>query len=459
MSMHASRSQRTSSIQLLKHDSKIQTVFHRCHFWFPLAMKAIMLRRSTCSIVITGTLVFFPGCADKAKPDYDKCVVAEAKGDWAEAVAACEQAAALDPGSKAGKAATDRTPGLKAKLADKEKANVTAASKTDPVEDSLGFLAQLDDLMQDYKPDLPTFEDKSDVLRCVTTETVKSNPDIAKAAKSMKSQSDAAKAERRRRQREFYETIYPLAFHYDLDWATRKGKAVAAQYGCLNTTSGLWTNFTDADYCKNNLYWGMPTYQTFEWKIRTPGRNEYFLYSNSETPPTQPPELMRRIEQAKIAVPARFSCRVEDVVGDPGSRTVVCKTPEKGAAEGQPPVAAAPPSRHHGRKQDRERQPETERATSSGATVAIRLRGGEGTQALNVGDVISVPLAGTKRDPDGVLFKNVTGRSGGWTVDAEGSMVAIDAAASCPTVEQIVTAASSGGVPTSGSGTKPAGGK
>ena len=66
--------------------------------------------------------VALPSCADKAQPSLNVCVVAEAKGILAEAVAACQQATSLDPGSKAGKAAAEKIPDLKAKLAANEKA-------------------------------------------------------------------------------------------------------------------------------------------------------------------------------------------------------------------------------------------------------------------------------------------------------------------------------------------------
>jgi hypothetical protein len=57
---------------------------------------------------------------------------------------------------------------------------------------------------------------------------------------------------------------------------------------------------------------------------------------------------------------------------------------------------------------------------------------------INVGDEVSVPLAETHRDPDGVLFR-VTERGGSpWTVDADGTALKVDAPAKCPSKDEIL---------------------
>jgi hypothetical protein len=272
-----------------------------------------------------------------------------------------------------------------------------ALSGRDPVSASTEFLSKLEALMADYKPDLPVVEDKTDVLRCVTSDGAKTNADVGKAVAALKGQTESARKERRRREREFYDTAYPLAFHLDYDWPARKGKPVPPQYGCLNESTGRWTSITDPDFCKNNPY---SSSYSFNWRVRIPGRPALFLYSNAEVPPTQPPELMRRMDAAGITPPARLSCRVSDVVGQQDHKVIECR--------------------------------------AAGVAAVIRVTGSLGP--VSVGDVVSVPLASVKRDPEGVLFKNVGAKSGPWTVDADADVLTVDTAATCPSVEEILAA-------------------
>jgi len=73
------------------------------------------------------------GCADNAKPALDKCEDWERKGDFKSAIGSCEEAVRLDPSTQAGKAAADRLPVLKQKLADKEKADALAKAEADRI--------------------------------------------------------------------------------------------------------------------------------------------------------------------------------------------------------------------------------------------------------------------------------------------------------------------------------------
>ena len=62
--------------------------------------------------------------------------------------------------------------------------------------------------------------------------------------------------------------------------------------------------------------------------------------------------------------------------------------------------------------------------------------------ATHIGDVISVPLRGADRDPNGVLSREPAGRKPGWwVVDADGSTLKVETAAKCPTVAEVVAAA------------------
>ena len=170
---------------------------------------------------------------------------------------------------------------------------------------------------------------------------------------------------------------------------------------------GDWVNVS-ADDCQRRLPYGLIGGRIVNppiWKVRSPGHpSSLFFYSNSETPPTQPPELMRRMDATGIKVPSRFACRVDDVVPEGGRNDVKC------------------------------------------AARSIRVTGT--MPSVNVGDVVSVPLANTRRDPDGVLFKNVSSKSSGWVVDADGPTLTVDTAATCPTLDEVAAAvADAGGKP------------
>jgi len=277
----------------------------------------------------------------------------------------------------------------------------------DAAEAALEFLAKLDALMKDYVAPLPASEDKTDMLRCVTSDATSNDPDLQKVATAIKQRAAAATRERKRKEAEFYKTVYPLAFHYDLDWRTRKGTAVPDVYGCWEDE--IQKSFLDSDSwdqatCKRTGktrdvagHW-----LNYVWKVKTPGRGAWFTYTNSDTAPTNSPELMRRIEVASIKVPERFSCRVDDVIAEKEQKLLRCR--------------------------------------SNRVAASIRVTGS--LKAVNVGDLVSVPLAGTKRDPDGVLFKTVADKNPTWIIDADGAAFTIDAAATCPSVADIVTAVS-----------------
>ncbi len=55
------------------------------------------LTGSSARIVVSTALALLAGCADKAKPDFDKCVAADTAGDLAGAVTACTAAIKADP--------------------------------------------------------------------------------------------------------------------------------------------------------------------------------------------------------------------------------------------------------------------------------------------------------------------------------------------------------------------------
>jgi hypothetical protein len=266
---------------------------------------------------------------------------------------------------------------------------------SDPAAASLAFLAKLDALMKDYSPPLPVGDDKSDMLRCITSDASKNSLDLQKVAATLRKRADAAKQERKRHEAEFYGSSYSLAFHYDLDWQTRKGAAVAETYGCW---CDQWSDESTPEGCKRYGFGHICTMPGV-WKLRSSGRPAAYVYSSSPDAPTRPPELMRRMDAAAIKPPARFSCRVDDVLPGQGQRTIKC--------------------------------------SSSGVPASLRVSGDLGP--VNVGDLVSVPVASTRRDPDGVLFKNVGGTPKGWVIDADAASLTVDSAATCPSMAEILT--------------------
>lgn len=128
-----------------------------------------------------------------------------------------------------------------------------------------------------------------------------------------------------------------------------------------------------------------------------------FRYSN--TPTRSQPELMKRMEAAGVVAPPRFHCKVDDVLPQE-SPMIICA-----AARDDKPV--------------------------------VRVVGD--LAAVNVGDVISVPLAESKvADP--VLSKGTQGNKGdtylAWTVAADGASIKVESQAACPTVEELVASVS-----------------
>ncbi len=281
-------------------------------------------------------------------------------------------------------------------------------ASTDPVRASMELVARLEELMKDYKPALPLVEDRSDRFRCVTTDSAASNPDIRRAMAAAKGRVDTARKERQKAEQDFYGPLYAAAFHVDYDWATR-GAKVPPVYGC-------WVEVRDGDegWAKRN-YLTQATCATVAaraasygqlatgtWKIRTPEGPFIYTYSQKTEPPSAPPELMTRIEGAGFKLLARFSCRVDDVVTTADDRKSI-------------------------------------RCASIGQSITIRVSGV--VAPLNVGDVASVPLAGVRRDPDGVLFKTFAPKGDGWTVDADGTTLTVDTAATCPSIAEIMASA------------------
>lgn len=288
--------------------------------------------------------------------------------------------------------------------AELEKQKAEEAAKTE-WEKSLDVLAALDKLMADYTPTLPVAKDNTDVLRCTTSDELSSNTTLAGAASGLAKQKAASEQARRAAAAAFEKGKWG-EFAVDEDWKAHVVQYPAV-YGCSlvygDGEVGWPPGILTPDDCKQAAgYSGLP----YTWKVRTPAREDTFLHTGLPVSSGDGmPKLMKRIEASKFEIPARFSCRIDQVTrANDGARTVNC------AGSGD----------------------------SAGAY--IKLSASATAPAYHIGDVVSVPLKDTKRDPSGVLFKEVRDNGDHWVVSADPASVTIDVPATCPTVDEIVAA-------------------
>jgi hypothetical protein len=284
---------------------------------------------------------------------------------------------------------------------------------------SLELLSSFNRLMEGYEPAPPPAENKDDALRCATDQAAKSDKSLGEVVAKARAAREAAEKARRVVERDFRERVRPLNHRIDYDWRTH-GRKQPAQYGCWAFSSGGgtvpgWVTRPGYDRSASDCAAFSRTAGNFgyaietDWRVRVPEGPFRFTYSETTDAPTMPPELMRRIDLAKLAVPERFVCRVENVRPSDSFAVVLCRAPLEPA-----PV--------------------------------VRLTGD--APSINIGDVVSVPLRDARRDPDGVLLKWDGGAAlrvpkGAplrWTLDADGQNVRVEQAAVCPTRDEIRTA-------------------
>jgi hypothetical protein len=307
--------------------------------------------------------------------------------------------------------------------AELEKQKAEDAAKTE-WEKSLDVLAALDKLMEDYKPTLPDATDNTDLLRCTTDDDLASNAALAGAAKGL-AQQKAASEQARRAATAAFEKGKWLQFRVDNGWITRIA-TTTRDAGCMlndgrgavvmgEATNDLWDKVPGANivaaalecrqsdmYQAGMVRWQAPA-SLDAWGNEAYDAVGQSLYSRTTEPAA--PELMKRIEASKFDVPARFSCRVDQVTrATGGARTVNCS------------------------------------GSGDSAGAYIKLSASDTAPAYHIGDVVSVPLKDTKRDPSGVLFKEVWDRTDHWVVSADPASVTIDVPATCPTIDEIVAA-------------------
>ena len=299
----------------------------------------------------------------------------------------------------------------------------SSAPPKDPVTESLLFLARLDDLMKDYKPVLPPTDDSSDLLRCITSDALTTDPTLQRSASALEGKRQASERRRRSAAESFLRDTVPLQYRIDYGWKERGAKAPPL-YACSLTTTykepaGLapetqWldnlSTKTDCEGSGDDEALGAHGFAKFHyartWKLKAPEGAFLYTYSGTTDSPTNPPELMKRMDDGHIVALDRFTCRVADVFSSGTARFVSCST---------------------------------------GILTPAALRVAGKPLAIHVGDIVSVPLAGTKRDPTGVLSKadvsRVTEKVNAWVVDADAASVVVDHAAVCPSTEEILAAA------------------
>ncbi len=251
-------------------------------------------------------------------------------------------------------------------------------------ERSNDFLAALNGLMVDYQPQLPELSDDTDVLHCVTEAGLMSDANLTAARNALLADVRRAQQARDDAERAFERRRW-LQYRLDVDWAKR---VASREVPAMQT-------------CGANAWGEQVCWMQRARLVDDFGNDDYdaprqYLYSRTQTP--EPPELMRRIEAAALKVPERFWCMVQQASVD------------KGAAGAQVMVAC--------------------RGT---VTSFIALRGT--LPALNIGDVVSVPLRGAAFDPIGVLAKVGDGSS--WQVTATKDSLKLESPAECPSDEVI----------------------
>lgn len=223
---------------------------------------------------------------------------------------------------------------------------------------SATFLDRADELMRDFKPEISKPEPHADLLRCITSQTAKQDVALSKGAERLRSIDQANQQGFHKELLRFQDRLF-LHYRIDPDWAERKEKG-----------------------------------------------DKLFLYSGTET--AEKPALMRLLDQAKIAIPERLSCLVDDYSRVQNEWLIKCSFPRRleFSVRGDPPD-------------------------------------------LRATDEVSLPLAGTSVDP-AVLLKRGFSRYGRgertWVVN--GYAVALNVVpATCPSASDLFDAVESGGTP------------
>jgi len=167
------------------------------------------------------------------------------------------------------------------------------------------YFERLTRIMKDYEPGLPQVVDNTDLLRCLTSETIGNDADMRRLDKSLVKQREQSKKERKKIERNFYERVYMVNFRVDHDWRTRPGFVKKKRYSCWDRDDQRYYNRITRSECTASYHrWRL---RSSKW-VETASVN---LYSGAERP--SKPELMQRMDAEKIPTPDRHYCTIRSV--------------------------------------------------------------------------------------------------------------------------------------------------
>ncbi len=178
-------------------------------------------------------------------------------------------------------------------------------------------------------------------------------------------------------------------YRIDLSWAVRMGPPVA-QFGCFYASDGSSKPAYSKAECEKRMPSNFSGFQGV-WRKTSPAKSTIYLYSGTKDPPSRGPELMTRLAAKGLKIPDRFFCSASALVKGKAGFTIVC--------QGLPHSM-------------------------------LRVSGvADSASNLALGDIVSVPLADTKRDPDGVLLRTPVRQLGQttwmWAVNADASSLTV----------------------------------
>ena len=265
---------------------------------------------------------------------------------------------------------------------------------------SMRFLAQLDELLSHVKPNLPEQLDTS-LVKCLTQQQTNADQGLKRATEAVVQQKRERDKNRNDMRSTFYRTFLPVHARLDCSWKNSTYVNACVCFDKSATTPEddpkkgrpyfMFDGKCAYSNCKRGPVSKVYSKPIFEYAFDYLAKSGATYSWLSEMTVPLPPLLMRLMDDQKIAAPARLYCQVHDIEATRDLVTIQCRN-----VPGEDLTIVA-----HGNPTD--------------------------TRKLNSGDVISVPLANTSRDTNGVLRKdNAT-----WIADADIGSIAMESAAVC----------------------------
>lgn len=179
---------------------------------------------------------------------------------------------------------------------------------------TLAFLHRIDGLMLDYRQQAPTFLDPANPLRCTTDAQMEKTRSLRQVERDLARRIEGGRIAGMEALQKWREVVYPVNHRIDVDWAKRKGHKWVIKKACL-TPKQQWLTpedemergcCKDQAACEDNV---QGKWLAHGWRLESSGKR--YLYSGANEP--WKPELMLRMNEARVATPERFHCRVSDV--------------------------------------------------------------------------------------------------------------------------------------------------